>query len=117
MYWRRFAVSSIPVEDAQQFELWLRQRWLEKEQLLEQYVRDGRFPADQGKDWEGEPAVGRDGGSKVIQGAGFIETEVKLARWYEIGQIFALMFVYLLVAYVLTTMWNLAVHGTFQGSG
>ena len=117
MYWRRFAVSSIPVEDAQQFELWLRQRWLEKEQLLEQYVRDGRFPADEGHGSEGEPAVGRDGGSKVIQGAGFIETEVKLARWYEIGQIFVLMFVYALVAYILTAMWNLAVHGTFQGNG
>lgn len=117
MYWRRFAVSSIPIDDPQQFELWLRQRWLEKEQLLEQYVHDGRFPADDGHDSEGEPAVGRNGGSKVIQGAGFIETEVKLARWYEIGQIFVFMLLFALVANILAKTWNLAVHGTFQGEG
>lgn len=117
MYWRRFAVSSIPIDDPQQFELWLRQRWLEKEQLLEQYVRDGRFPADDGHDSDDEPAAARDGGSKVIQGAGFIETEVKLARWYEIGQIFVLMFVFALVGNLLAKIWNLAVHGTFKGRG
>lgn len=117
MYWRRFAVCSIPIEDPQQFELWLRQRWLEKEELLEQYVRDGRFPADEGSDSEGEPATMREGGSKILQGAGFIETEVKLANWYEVGQIFVLMVVYALVANILAKMWNLAIHGTFKGKG
>lgn len=61
--------------------------------------------------------MGRDGGSKVAQGAGFIETEVRLARWYEIGQIFVFMLVYALVANILTKIWNLAVHGSFKGKG
>lgn len=112
MYWRRFPVSSIPIDDPQQFELWLRQRWLEKEHFLEHYVHDGRFPADEGHDSEGERAAGENGGAEGIHGAGFIETEVKLARWYEIGQIFVFLLLYALAAYILTKVWNLTVHGT-----
>lgn len=51
--------------------------------LLEGYARDGRFPADDGQDIEGEPGVG------MMKGAGFIETEVKLAHWYEVLHIFS----------------------------
>ena len=117
MYWRRFAVSSIPVDDAQEFELWVRQRWLEKEQLLEQYTRDGRFPADEGSNSESELASNGTDGFKVAQGAGFIETEVKLRRWYEVGQIFVALVVYALIANILAKMWNLVVHGTLRGKG
>lgn len=117
MYWRRFAVSSIPVDDAHEFELWVRQRWLEKEQLLEQYTRDGRFPADDGSDSESEQAWNGIDGSKVTRGAGFIETEVKLRRWYEVGWIFVALVVFALIANILAKMWNLAVHGTLIGKG
>ncbi|KAI4092703.1 MAG: hypothetical protein L6R37_007539 [Teloschistes peruensis] len=91
MYWRRFPVSSIPLptrsdpspQESEAFSNWLLARWKEKEVLLEGYARDGRFPADDGQDIEGEPGVG------MMKGAGFIETEVKLAHWYEVLHIFS----------------------------
>lgn len=50
MYWRRFAVSSIPLKDPADTEQWLRDRWREKDDLLEQYVSTGRFPSNHGVD-------------------------------------------------------------------
>lgn len=44
MYWRRFKISSIPLEDSTEFEFWLRERWIEKDKLLEMYESTGRFP-------------------------------------------------------------------------
>lgn len=117
MYWRRYSVASIPLEDPKKFELWLRQRWLEKEELLEQYIQNGRFPADEGYDSEREPAVNGSSGFHVKQGAGFIETEVRLEHWYEIGQIFVVLVVYALIANILAKIWNLGVHGTLRGKG
>jgi 1-acyl-sn-glycerol-3-phosphate acyltransferase len=69
MYWRRFKISSIPIDDPNAFDLWLRAHWTAKDKLLEGFIRTGRFPAD--------------------TGAGIIETEVKAVRWYEFMQIFA----------------------------
>jgi 1-acyl-sn-glycerol-3-phosphate acyltransferase len=69
MYWRRFKISSIPVDDPNAFDLWLRAHWTAKDKLLEGFVRTGRFPAD--------------------TGAGIIETEIKAVRWYEFMQVFA----------------------------
>ena len=53
--------------------------------LLEGYAQNGRFPADEGHDSDGEPGVG------MSKGAGFIETEVRLTHWYEILQIFSVL--------------------------
>lgn len=117
MYWRRFAVGPIPVDDAKEFELWVRQRWLEKEQLLEEYTRNGRFPADEGSDSESVLALNSSGGTKAAKGAGFIETEVKLKHWHEVGQIFVVLAVYALIANIGAKMWNVAVHGTMRGEG
>lgn len=69
MYWRRFKISSVPIDDQSAFDLWLRAHWTAKDKLLEGFVRTGRFPAD--------------------TGTGIIETEVKAVRWYEFMQIFA----------------------------
>lgn len=44
MYWRRFAIASIPLKDPHECEQWVRDRWREKDNLLEQYVATGRFP-------------------------------------------------------------------------
>ena len=46
MYWRRYRVSTIPIEDDAAFELWLRNIWREKDNLIEQYVQNGEFPAN-----------------------------------------------------------------------
>lgn len=78
MYWRRFAVADIPTDDPDKFRAWVNARWQEKEQLLEQYFRTGLFPADEAS----LPALGN---SK----AGYVDTEVKLGHWYEVGQLLA----------------------------
>ena len=117
MYWRRFPVSSIPVEDPKAFEKWVKDRWLEKEDLLEGYVQNGRFPADEGTDFETLDST--DGGSstKVSQGAGFIETEVKLVKWYEIAQIFIVLATTALVIHNIVNTYKLFTHDVFLRQG
>lgn len=95
MYWRRFALSSIPIDDPVAFEMWLRARWMEKDGLIEAYYRHGRFPADRGAHKT------RDG--NIVRGAGHIETEIKSRYWYEFLQIFAPVG---LLALVLYTFYN-----------
>ena len=91
MYWRRFAVSSIPFNDSKAFELWLRTRWTEKDRLIEIYLRTGRFPADDGVDKTPD--------GRIRRGAGYIETEIKAFHWYEFLQIFAPIGLFGLVLY------------------
>jgi hypothetical protein len=109
MYWRRFATSSIPTEDPKAFEAWLYGRWLEKDALLEHYVRNGRFPADEsGIVVESQTgAAGKEAGHPA-----YIETEVGLAHWLEIGQIFVVLAAFALVANVLYRAWSLIVYGS-----
>ncbi|KAI9703252.1 MAG: hypothetical protein M1836_007818 [Candelina mexicana] len=92
MFWRRFAVSSIPLDNQKEFDLWLRARWIEKDRLLEYYHRHNRFPADEG--------VERLGNGKTCRGAGFIETEIKPNYWFEFIQVFAPIGLFALVLYV-----------------
>lgn len=108
MYWRRFSVASIPVDDLRAFELWLKNVWIEKEELLEYFAQNGRFPADDGQDPQG--------GSSAPKGAGFIETEVRLTHWWEISQIFVFMGALALSADVLAKLWSLVVRGDFGGA-
>ena len=117
MYWRRFATSEIPIADPKQFEQWLTQRWREKDTLMEEYIENGRFPADDGHDPKGEPAINGDASSQMLKGAGFIETEVKLAHWYEIGQIFVLLATFGLIANILAKLWNFVFYGDMIGRG
>ena len=95
MYWRRFALSSIPIDDPVAFEVWLRARWMEKDGLIEAYYRHGRFPADRGAHKTPE--------GRIVRGAGHIETEIKSNYWYEFLQIFAPVG---LLALVLYTFYN-----------
>lgn len=46
MHWRRFSASSIPIRDDKAFDAWLHERWVEKDNLLATFERDGRFPCD-----------------------------------------------------------------------
>ncbi|KAI4138382.1 MAG: hypothetical protein LQ341_004694 [Variospora aurantia] len=110
MYWRRFPVSSIPLpkssdplpQEAAAFNNWLHARWQEKEALVEQFARNGRFPADDGHESEGAAGVG------MRKGAGFIETQVELAEWYEISQIFSVLGASAAVVLALSRLWSLA---------
>lgn len=72
-YWRRFALADIPLDSQEQFDVWLRERWYEKDALLEQYISTGRFPAN----------------GKGIQG--HIETEVRTQYWWEFVKIFVML--------------------------
>ena len=92
MYWRRFRVSSIPLDDPKTFELWLRSRWIEKDKFIEDYLRTGRFPADNG--------TSKNSKGETIRGAGHIEAEIKPKYWYEFLQVFAPIGLFALVLYM-----------------
>ncbi|KAJ9612493.1 hypothetical protein H2200_004090 [Cladophialophora chaetospira] len=97
MYWRRFAVSSIPLTNAKEFDNWLIQRWREKDDILEQWYTTGRFPSDP------ESADSMRGISKD----GFIETEMTLNNWMEIGQLYVVLAAFALVINVVLKIWAL----------
>lgn len=80
MYWRRFAIKDIPLGDEKVFADWLLQRWREKDDLLQYYLDHNRFPADSD--------VGVDDQGKESKGAGWIETDVRPAKWWEFLQVF-----------------------------
>ena len=95
MYWRRFAVRDIPLDNQEKFDLWLRERWCEKDGFMEEYMRTGRFPAS--KEATSETKADHNG---------YIETEVKLAHWWDMG---SLVFVWgglALAIYMLRKVWS-----------
>lgn len=71
-------MSSIPLADQTDFEVWLLDRWREKDELLEQWYETGKFPSDEGSAAQ----------EKGISNDGFIETDMTLNHWMELGQIF-----------------------------
>ena len=87
IYWRRFAVSSIPMETPEVFDDWLNERWREKDTLLEYYNQHGRFPADEADD-EALPNGAVQQGVKSSRGVGCIETEVQPNHPLQFLQIF-----------------------------
>lgn len=48
MHWRRFAIQEIPYEDSKALEAWVLERWIEKDELLEHFLRHGSFSANDG---------------------------------------------------------------------
>ena len=103
MHWRKFHVSTIPLNDSKAFEQWLYERWREKDGLLEHFQQTGRFPADEGKDkWNGGVSP-----HKVAFGAGHIETEVQPAHVIEVLQIYLPFSVLLLGFFILRKVWSL----------
>ena len=104
MYWRRFPVSSIPVDDSKEFEEWVLQRWREKDDLLEYYSQHGRFPPSPTNLSEAAGASKETTGRKDL---GHLVTEVKLAQWFEVGQIFVVIAAIGLVLNVLSKFWRL----------
>jgi lysocardiolipin and lysophospholipid acyltransferase len=97
MYWRRFAMSSIPLSDTKEFEDWLLTRWQEKDAILEQWYNTGRFPSDsQSADSQ-----------KGIDPDGFIETEMTLNNWMEIGQLYVVLAAFALVINVVLKFFGL----------
>ncbi|KAF2108416.1 acyltransferase-domain-containing protein [Lophiotrema nucula] len=92
MHWRRFHVSDIPLKNSKAFEVWLRNRWREKDYMLEYFQRNNRFPAEDF--WKEHLNMDdRSSGSQTLRSvprpAVQIETEVKSGNWNEFVKIFA----------------------------
>lgn len=85
MYWRRFAVSDIPLEDQAEFDTWLRERWSEKDLLMDQYFETGRFPTELAGTIEAESGSAK---QKAVASDGFVEAHVRLGHWSELARIF-----------------------------
>ncbi|KAG0652057.1 putative acyltransferase [Hyphodiscus hymeniophilus] len=102
MYWRRFAVKDIPLGDHEEFDLWLRERWYEKDALIDQYITTGRFPGI---------VKGTNGVTNGTVKEEHIETEVKLAHWWEVGNIFLVLATFGLVANILARVWTGMIYG------
>lgn len=45
LYWRRYRLADLPLDDAGEFDEWLRDEWYKKDELMEGYLKTGRFPA------------------------------------------------------------------------
>jgi len=97
LYWRRFAVKDIPLDDHEVFDQWMKDRWYEKDALLEQYMTTGRFPALTG--------LANDDTQD-----GFIETEVKPKHWWEISNIFVVLGTVGLVVNIFVKGWRWLSH-------
>lgn len=94
MHWRRFHISTIPIHNTKAFEVWLRNRWREKDYMLEYFNRHTRFPAEDY--WKDHLDMGDR--SSQSQGQSIrtrprpavqIETQVKSANWNDFVKIFA----------------------------
>jgi hypothetical protein len=95
MYWRRFAVKDIPLDDQDEFDLWLREKWYEKDAFMEEYMTTGRFPAS--AEATSETNADHDG---------YIETEVKLAGWSDMGSLIFVWIGFAMEIYVLRKVWS-----------
>jgi lysocardiolipin and lysophospholipid acyltransferase len=104
-------MSSIPLDDPEKFDLWMRERWIEKDALMEQYVATGRFP-------ESKDLAINEAGSEPSQQkgqSGFIESYVKTTRFWEFLQIFTVLGVFGFVANILAKVWNVVLYGKSTG--
>lgn len=96
-YWRRFRVDDIPLDTPEAFDVWLRERWYEKDALMEQYVSTGRFPPSPSAAAE----VAGTGGKE-----GFVETEVRTKYPWEFLEVYTVLGVVGLLVNVATKMWR-----------
>ena len=107
LHWRRFAVSSVPFNDAEKFNAWILDRWREKDDMLEEFVNTGRLPAD---DVEGEPMMnGHAPGTTTVSVSTrqYIETEVKPVNRFEFLQMYLPWMALALVVNVIFRFWRM----------
>lgn len=107
LHWRRFPISTIPFNDTDKFNAWVLDRWREKDDMIEEYTKTGRFPAD---DAEGEQLtnghVPEENASSEKKGK-YIETEVKPVNRFEFLQIFLPWLALVLVLNVVFKIWRM----------
>ncbi|TKA47027.1 hypothetical protein B0A54_02505 [Friedmanniomyces endolithicus] len=83
MFWRRFKIADIPLDNDAVFSRWLSNRWREKDYILEYFYKFGHFPA-----CDVVSAMQAVEGKKAPQHAKAISTEVKGGGWDEFLSIF-----------------------------
>lgn len=83
MFWRRFRISDIPIDNDEAFGRWLNNRWREKDYMLEYFNKFNHFPAD-----DPVKALQRLDGKSPPHHAKHIATEVKAGGWDEFLSIF-----------------------------
>ncbi|KAK0336262.1 hypothetical protein LTR91_016536 [Friedmanniomyces endolithicus] len=83
MFWRRFKIADIPLDNDAVFGRWLTNRWREKDYILEYFYKFGHFPA-----CDAVSAMQAVEGKKTPQHAKAISTEVKGGGWDEFLSIF-----------------------------
>ena len=88
MHFRRFKIADIPVDNDKAFDVWLRNRWREKDYLLEHFAQYNRFPEDD-KWLMKQAALVKAGGKKKAMPAKSIETQIKSNSLEEFLSIFA----------------------------
>ncbi|CAK7224567.1 hypothetical protein SBRCBS47491_005595 [Sporothrix bragantina] len=76
-HWRRFRVADIPLETPEAFDQWTRDRWYEKDAIMEQYMSTGRLPATPQTKGGDQPE--------------YIETEVRTKYPWEMLQVFSVV--------------------------
>jgi hypothetical protein len=103
MYWRRIAVSSIPLSSAEEFDVWMKQQWILKDNLIEIYLQTGKFPPS--KDLEGQP----------LTEEGYVETGVRAAHWWEFGKIFVVLAIVGMIANIAAKAYNMVRYGNTTG--
>ncbi|KAM4064507.1 acyltransferase domain-containing protein [Hirsutella rhossiliensis] len=81
LYWRRFRLADMPLDDAKKFDSWLREQWYKKDELMEEYLTTGRFPAMAGSDTD------------------YVETAVRTRYPWEILQVFTMTGIVFLIWY------------------
>lgn len=98
-YWRRFRIDDIPLDDHDQFDVWLRERWYEKDAVMETYKTTGRFPPN---------VASHDGPSNLdaMDYMDYIETEVRTKYWWEFLRIFVVVGVFALLGNIITKIWH-----------
>lgn len=98
LYWRRFAISSIPLTDPKEFEVWLRDRWTEKDGFLEEFAQTGKFPGSYA-----DTDASKLGSSRTRPD--YIETEVKSSSVFERLLMFVPLIVLAFFVMVVIDLW------------
>ena len=81
--------------DQEKFDVWLRERWYEKDALMEQYLTTGRFPPSENNK------------------KGYIETEVRTKYPWEFIQVYVVLGIVAMVWNVINKMWHQLVSSVF----
>lgn len=98
-YWRRFRIDDIPLDDHDHFDVWLRERWYEKDAAMETYKTTGRFPPNAAASDQVKTDVNE-----------YIETEVRTKYWWEFLRIFIVVGIFALLGNIVAKIWYRFTH-------